>query len=72
MEPVRVAMWSGPRNVSTALLRSFGARADTLVVDEPLYAHYLAVTGLDHPGREEVMASQPVRWEEAAAALTGP
>jgi hypothetical protein len=72
MEPVRIAMWSGPRNLSTALLRSFGARPDTVVVDEPLYAHYLAVTGLDHPGREEVLASQPTRWEEAAAALTGP
>jgi sulfotransferase family protein len=69
---VRVAMWSGPRNVSTALLRSFGARADTLVVDEPLYAHYLAVTGLDHPGRSAVLASQPTRWEEVATALTGP
>ena len=44
---VRVAMWSGPRNVSTALMRSFGSRGDTLVVDEPLYAHYLDVTGLD-------------------------
>jgi len=70
--PVRVAMWSGPRNISTAMMRSFGARADTLVVDEPLYAHYLAVTGLDHPGREEILASQPTDWREAAAALTGP
>jgi hypothetical protein len=65
-------MWSGPRNVSTALLRSFGARADTLVVDEPLYAHYLAVTGLDHPGREQILASQPNRWQAVAAGLTGP
>jgi len=65
-------MWSGPRNVSTALLRSFGARADTLVVDEPLYAHYLAVTGIDHPGREQIMASQPTRWQAVAAGLTGP
>jgi hypothetical protein len=71
-EPVRVAMWSGPRNISTALLRSFGARPDTLVVDEPLYAHYLAATGIDHPGRDAVMASQPTRWEDVAAALTGP
>ena len=71
MEPVRVAMWSGPRNVSTALLRSFGARADTLVVDEPLYAHYLSVTGIDHPGREQIMASQPIRWQSVAAGLTG-
>ena len=71
-EPVRVAMWSGPRNVSTALMRSFGARRDTVVVDEPLYAHYLAVTGIDHPARAEVLASQPVRWEPVAATLTGP
>jgi len=68
----RIAMWSGPRNLSTALLRSFGARADTVVVDEPLYAHYLAVTGLDHPGRDEVLASQPTDWETVAAQLTGP
>lgn len=65
-------MWSGPRNVSTALMRSFGARPDTLVVDEPLYAHYLARTGLDHPGRAEVLASQPQDWREVAAALTAP
>jgi hypothetical protein len=65
-------MWSGPRNLSTALLRSFGARADTVVVDEPLYAHYLAVTGLDHPGRDAVLASQPTDWQTVAAQLTGP
>jgi hypothetical protein len=65
-------MWSGPRNLSTALLRSFGARRDTVVVDEPLYAHYLATTGLDHPGREAVIASQPTRWQDVAATLTGP
>lgn len=70
--PVRVAMWSGPRNVSTALMRSFGARPDTLVVDEPLYAYYLASTGLAHPGRDEVLASQPTSWQAVAAALTGP
>ncbi len=69
---VRVAMWSGPRNISTALMRSFEARPDTVVVDEPLYAHYLAVTGIDHPGREHIMASQPTRWQEVAAGLTGP
>lgn len=68
----RVAMWSGPRNVSTALMRSFGSRADTLVVDEPLYAYYLEATGLDHPGRAEVLASQPRRWQEVADDLTGP
>jgi hypothetical protein len=65
-------MWSGPRNISTALMRSFGARPDTLVVDEPLYAYYLARTGLDHPGRDEVLASQPTRWQDAVAALLRP
>jgi hypothetical protein len=65
-------MWSGPRNISTAMMRSFGSRADTVVVDEPLYAQYLAVTGIDHPGRDEILASQPQRWEEVAAQLTGP
>jgi hypothetical protein len=68
----RVAMWCGPRNISTAMMRSFGARPDTLVVDEPLYAHYLAVTGLDHPGRTDILAAQPQRWQDAAAGLTGP
>jgi hypothetical protein len=63
-------MWSGPRNLSTALMRSFGARADTTVVDEPLYAAYLAATGLDHPGRDEVLRSQPTHWAEVADALT--
>ncbi|MFF5231939.1 HAD family hydrolase [Dactylosporangium sp. NPDC000521] len=66
---VRVAMWSGPRNISTAMMRSFGARADTVVVDEPLYAHYLAATGIEHPGREEILASQPNDWQEAVSAL---
>jgi hypothetical protein len=69
---IRIAMWSGPRNVSTALMRSFGARADCAVVDEPLYAAYLAVTGLDHPGRAEVLASQPTHWVEAVEALRRP
>jgi hypothetical protein len=70
--PIRVAMWSGPRNISTALMRSFGARPDTAVVDEPCYAAYLAVTGSIHPMRDEVLASQPKDWREVAAALLGP
>lgn len=65
-------MWSGPRNISTALLRSWGSRADTAVVDEPFYAHYLHVTGLDHPGREAILRSQPTDWRTVAATLTGP
>ena len=55
---IRLNVWSGPRNVSTALMYSFAQRSDTRVVDEPLYAHYLRVTGADHPGREIVLASQ--------------
>ena len=51
-----ICLWSGPRNVSTALMYSFAQRADTLIVDEPLYGHFLRVTGADHPGREEVLA----------------
>jgi len=70
-DQIRVAMWSGPRNISTAMMRSFGVRADTVVVDEPLYAHYLAATGLNHPGRGEVMASQPTDWRDVAAGLVG-
>lgn len=53
---VRLAMWSGPRNMSTAMMRSFGARSDTVCADEPFYAAYLVLTGLDHPMREEILA----------------
>lgn len=72
MDVTRIAMWSGPRNISTAMMRSFGARDDTLVVDEPLYAHYLDVTGIEHPGRDEILASQPRSWTAVADMLTGP
>ena len=70
--PLRVAMWSGPRNISTAMMRSFENRPDTAVVDEPFYAAYLATTGAIHPMRDEVLASQPNDWREVAAMLTGP
>lgn len=70
--PRRIAMWSGPRNVSTALLRSFGNRPDTAVCDEPFYAHYLVTTGLPHPGAERVIASQEKDWRVVASQLTGP
>src|ERR1700733_12583929 len=63
-------MWSGPRTVSTALMRAGENRPDTVVVDEPLYAFYLAATGLDHPGRDEVIASQPTSWPEVLRSLT--
>lgn len=61
----RIHMISGPRNISTAMMYSFRSRADTTVFDEPLYANYLRVTAIDHPGREETMASMPVDGEEA-------
>ena len=71
-QPIRVAMWSGPRNISTAMMRAFDNRADTAVVDEPFYAAFLAGTGLDHPMRDEVLASQPADWRAVAAAMVGP
>jgi hypothetical protein len=62
-------MWSGPRTVSTALMRSFGNRPDTIVVDEPLYGFYLASTTTDHPGRDEIIASMPADWREVVDGL---
>ena len=52
----RIAMWSGPRNISTAMMRSWESRSDTFVIDEPFYPHYLSKTEVDHPGREEIIA----------------
>ncbi len=72
MNPLRIAMWSGPRNISTAMMRAFGARADCAVSDEPFYAAYLKATGFKHPMRDQVIASQPTDWREVAAAMTGP
>src|SRR5579863_2411382 len=71
MRKLRIAMWSGPRNISTAMMRAWENRGDCEVVDEPLYAHYLAYTGLDHPGREEVIAAGVTEWRAVAARLTG-
>jgi Sulfotransferase domain len=64
-------MWSGPRNLSTAMMRAFENRADCAVSDEPFYAAYLAETGLDHPMRDAVLASQPTDWREVAQQLVG-
>lgn len=69
---MRLAMWSGPRNISTACMYAFAQRADFAVVDEPFYAAYLAKTGLDHPMRAEIMAAQPADPAEVVARLTGP
>ena len=63
-------MWSGPRTLSTALMRSFENRPDTVVVDEPLYGYYLAETGIAHPGRDEILRSMPVAWPEVVDQLT--
>jgi hypothetical protein len=66
-------MWSGPRTVSTAMMRAWENRPDTVVFDEPLYAFYLSSTGLDHPGRDEVIASQPTSWQAVLSSLaSGP
>jgi len=68
--PLRVAMWSGPRNISTAMMRAWENRGDCAVSDEPLYAAYLATTGLDHPGRDDVIAAGDTDWRSVVAALT--
>jgi len=67
-----IAMWSGPRNISTALLRAWENRPDTWVVDEPLYAHYLSRVEVSHPGVDEVMAHHETDWKQVVAQITGP
>lgn len=69
---VRIAMWSGPRNISTALMRSWGSRPDTFVCDEPLYAYYLEQTGVDHPRAPAIIAHYETDWRTVVASLTGP
>ena len=69
---VRIAMWSGPRNLSTALMRSFGNRRDCTVSDEPFYACYLRLTGLAHPMRDEILRHHESDWEKVDSALAGP
>jgi hypothetical protein len=71
-QPVRIAMWSGPRNISTAMMRAWGNRADTFVIDEPFYAYYLKETGKEHPGAEEVIAAGETDWRRVIAQLAGP
>ena len=70
--PHRLAVWSGPRNISTALMRAWENRGDCVVTDEPLYPHYLAATGIDHPGREQVIAAGETDWRQVVSALIGP
>lgn len=67
---IRIAMWSGPRNISTAMMRAWENRGDCAVSDEPLYAHYLAETGADHPARDDIIAAGETDWRAVADALT--
>lgn len=71
-EPLRIAMWSGPRNLSTALMYSFAARPDCAVWDEPFYAAYLRLTGIDHPMRDQIIATHDSDPARIAAACAGP
>jgi Sulfotransferase domain len=71
-EPIRIAMWSGPRNISTAMMRAFGNRPDTFVCDEPFYGCYLDQTRLPHPGADEVIAHHETDWRKVVAFLLGP
>jgi hypothetical protein len=62
IESVRIAMWSGPRNISTAMMRAWENRSDCVVWDEPLYGYYLSSTGIDHPGAKQVIEAQGTDW----------
>ncbi len=67
---IRIAMWSGPRNISTAMMRSWENRTDTVVVDEPLYGPYLASTGKKHAAFEEIITEQGADWQPIVESLT--
>lgn len=65
-------MWSGPRNISTAMMRAWGNRPDTAVIDEPFYACYLRATGAKHPGASEIIAAGETNWAQVVDRLIGP
>lgn len=69
---MKIAMWSGPRNLSTAMMYSFGARSDFTVMDEPFYAAYLAQSGVDHPMREEILVAQATDPDQVATLCRAP
>ena len=69
---VRIAMWSGPRNISTAMMRSFGARADCAVSDEPFYGAFLKQTGEPHPMASETIEDMDCDWASVTATQSGP
>ena len=66
---IRIAMWSGPRNLSTAVMRSFSSRPDTYVSDEPFYGCFLRTSGADHPMRDEIIAAMDCNWQRVMRAL---
>lgn len=68
---IRIAMWSGPRNISTALMRSFGARSDCAVSDEPFYGAFLQESGEPHPLAAETIASMDCDWHSVLATQSG-
>jgi len=68
---IRVAMWSGPRNISTAMMRAWENRTDCTVWDEPFYGNYLQVTGIDHPHAGEIIAETECDWRKVVASCTG-
>ncbi|MFK7745024.1 MAG: HAD family hydrolase [Roseobacter sp.] len=69
---MRIAMWSGPRNLSTAMMYSFGARADFSIMDEPFYAPFLAATGNDHPMRDQIIAAHEINPQAVARDCLSP
>ena len=69
MTKKRISLWSGPRNISTALMYSFAQRQDTIVLDEPLYGHYLRISGAQHPGRDDVINSMELNGETVVSDL---
>ncbi|WBH16456.1 sulfotransferase [Sphingomonas radiodurans] len=71
-QPLRIAMWSGPRNISTAMMRSFSSRSDCAVSDEPFYGCFLNHSRADHPMRDAVVASMDCEWRSVATTLAGP
>ena len=70
--PIRIAMWSGPRNISTAMMRSFGGRSDCAVSDEPFYGAFLKTTGQRQPMADEVIASMDCDWQSVVEKMRGP
>lgn len=69
---IRIAMWSGPRNISTAMMRAWENRPDCQVIDEPLYGYYLNATGIDHPGASQVIEAQGTEWQSAVKRCLAP